>query len=34
MNRVAAQSARDRRKQYVEDLETKIALLEAKVCQS
>ncbi len=31
-NRVAAQNARDRRKQYVEELESKIALLESKVC--
>ena len=28
MNRVAAQNARDRRKNYIEDLEKKVALLE------
>lgn len=28
MNRIAAQNARDRRKNYIEDLEKKVALLE------
>jgi hypothetical protein len=32
MNRIAAQNARDRRKNYVEDLERRVAELEAKVC--
>ena len=31
MNRVAAQNARDRRKNYVEDLEKRVALLEQQV---
>lgn len=31
MNRVSAQSARDRKKAYIEDLERQIALLEEKV---
>ena len=31
MNRVAAQNARDRRKNYVEDLERRVALLEQQV---
>ena len=31
MNRVSAQSARDRKKMYVEDLEKKVLLLEEKV---
>lgn len=30
MNRVAAQNARDRRKNYIDDLEKKVALLEKK----
>lgn len=32
MNRVAAQNARDRKKNYVIDLERRLAELEAKVC--
>ena len=31
MNRLSAQSARDRKKKYVEDLESRVAALEAKV---
>ena len=31
MNRIAAQNARDRKKNYVEDLEKRVAELEAKV---
>ena len=32
MNRIAAQNARDRKKVYVDDLERRVAELEAKVC--
>ena len=32
MNRMAAQNARDRKKEYVEDLEKKLAELERMVC--
>ena len=32
MNRIAAQNARDRRKNYVDDLERRVVELEAKVC--
>ena len=34
MNRVAAQNARDRKKNYIESLEKKVALLENQVKQS
>ena len=33
MNRIAAQNARDRKKVYVDDLERRVAELEAKVCE-
>ena len=33
MNRIAAQNARDRKKNFVEDLEKRVAELEAKVCR-
>lgn len=32
MNRVAAQNARDKRKRYIEELERRLAMVEAKVC--
>lgn len=32
MNRVAAQNARDRKKQHMETIEAKLALLEQQVC--
>lgn len=33
MNRVAAQNARDRKKNYLENLEKRLALLEEEVCE-
>ena len=32
MNRIAAQNARDRKKNYLNSLEKKLALLEEEVC--
>ena len=32
MNRVAAQNARDKRKRYIEELERRLVVMEAKVC--
>ena len=32
MNRVSAQNAREKRRQYVEELERKLSQLEAQVC--